>query len=326
MAAHGDLASASRRSTSRRCSAWKESVVGKLTGGLAGLAKQRKVEVVHGDGAVHRPERGRRRRPHDHVRQLHHRGRVRGRDAARCCPTIPRVIDSTGALSPGEIPERLLVIGGGIIGLEMATVYDALGARVTVVELLDQLIPGCDADLVRPLHKRISERYEAVHARDQVTVGEAAEERAEGRRSPTASRSVFDRILVAVGRKPERRARSAPTPPGSTVDERGLHPRRPPDADQRPVDLRDRRHRRRPDARPQGLPRGQDRRRGDRRCARRRVRRPHDPVGRLHRSRGRVDGPDRDRRAREQGIEFEKAVFPWAASGRALSLGARRRA
>ena len=72
-------------------------------------------------------------------------------------------MDSTGALEIADVPERLLVIGGGIIGLEMATVYDALGSRVTVVELLDQLIPGCDADLVKPLHKRIAARYEAIH-------------------------------------------------------------------------------------------------------------------------------------------------------------------
>ena len=72
-------------------------------------------------------------------------------------------MDSTGALDLADVPERLLVIGGGIIGLEMATVYDALGSKVTVVELLDQLIPGCDPDLVKPLHKRISGRYEAIH-------------------------------------------------------------------------------------------------------------------------------------------------------------------
>src|SRR5205085_9273592 len=77
-------------------------------------------------------------------------------------PDDERVVDSTGELSPGSVPKRLLVIGGGIIGLEMATVYDALGSRVTVVELLDQLIPGCDADLVRPLHKRIAARYEDI--------------------------------------------------------------------------------------------------------------------------------------------------------------------
>ena len=151
-------ASASPRSTSTRCARGRTSVVGQLTGGLAGLAKQRKVEVVTGDGAASPAPNAARGRGHDgRLRALHHR---RGLAAPPSCPasrTTTRASSTRPARSSSpEVPERLLVIGGGIIGLEMATVYDALGSEVTVVELLDQLIPGCDPDLVRPLHKRIA--------------------------------------------------------------------------------------------------------------------------------------------------------------------------
>jgi dihydrolipoamide dehydrogenase len=99
------------------------------------------------------------------------------------------------------VPQRLLVIGGGIIGLEMANVYDALGSRVTVVELLDQLLPGCDADIVRPLHKRIGERYEAIHLETMVGAVEAHDDGLHVKFS-SGSSEVYDRVLVAVGRKP----------------------------------------------------------------------------------------------------------------------------
>ena len=124
---------------------WKDSVVGKLTGGLTGLAKQRKVEVVHGDGRrsprPHMLDVERRgRHDDDRLRALHHRRRLAAPTVlpghARRRPAAS--MDSTGALELADIPERLLVIGGGIIGLEMATVYDALGSKVTVVELLDR--------------------------------------------------------------------------------------------------------------------------------------------------------------------------------------------
>ena len=88
----------------------------------------------------------------------------------------PRMMDSTGALKLEDIPKRMLIIGGGIIGLEMATVYDALGSRITVVELMDQLIPGADADIVRPLHRRIQRRYEAIYLKTKVTAIEALQE------------------------------------------------------------------------------------------------------------------------------------------------------
>ncbi len=134
----------------------------------------------------------------------------------------PRVIDSTGALSPEGIPRRLLVVGGGIIGLEMATVYDAIGSKVTVVELMDQLIPGCDPDLVRPLHRRISGRYEGILLGTKVESVKALK----GGLKVTFSSGeteTFDSVLVAVGRRPNGAALGADAA-GVTVDDAGFIP------------------------------------------------------------------------------------------------------
>ena len=141
---------------------WKDAIVGKLTGGLAQMAKGRKVRVVKGEGRFTGPNA---LAVGDETITFDHAIVAAGSRAAMLpgLPDDPRIVDSTGALELPEIPGRLLVIGGGIIGLEMAAVYDALGSKVTVVELLDQLIPGCDPDLVKPLRKRIDERYEAIH-------------------------------------------------------------------------------------------------------------------------------------------------------------------
>ena len=137
----------------------------------------------------------------------------------------PRVIDSTGALELDGMPQRLLVIGGGIIGLEMATVYHALGAKVTVVELMDQIIPGADKDMVTPLMKRIEKRYAAIYLKTKVTKVEAGPDgltaHFEGRQAPASE--VFDRILVAVGRRPNGAAIGAENA-GVVVDERGFIP------------------------------------------------------------------------------------------------------
>ena len=160
--------------------AWKVGVVGKLTGGLTTLAKQRKVEVIRGSGKFVGPQRAR----------SHRRGRASERIRFEQCiiaagsepirlpfvPDDPRVIDSTGALELPPRPGRLLVIGGGIIGLEMACVYDALGAKVSVVELTPQLMPGTDPDLVRPLEKRIKARYGEILLNTRVTSVTAAKE------------------------------------------------------------------------------------------------------------------------------------------------------
>ena len=137
-------------------------------------------------------------------------------------PDDPRVIDSTGALSPDDIPKRLLVLGGGIIGLEMATVYDALGAKVTVVEMQQQLIPGCDPDIVKPLHRRIEQRYESILIGTQVTEVKAQKNGLKVSFSEGKDQ-IFDRILVAVGRTPNGRALDAEQA-GVKVDERGFIP------------------------------------------------------------------------------------------------------
>ncbi len=119
----------------------------------------------------------------------------------------PRIIDSTGALELADIPERMLVIGGGIIGLEMATVYAALGSKISIVELMDQLIPGADADLVKPLHRRIQKRYEAIYLQTKVakikTKKQGLEVTFEGDKAPEPQ--IYDRVLMAVGRRPNGR-------------------------------------------------------------------------------------------------------------------------
>jgi dihydrolipoamide dehydrogenase len=201
---------------------WKTSVVDKLTDGLAGLARRRKVDVVHGVARFVGPNA-----LAVDEREITFENCIiaAGSQAATVpgLPDDPRIIDSTGALSPsGALPERLLVIGGGIIGLELACVYDALGSKVTVVEMLDQLIPGCDPDLIRPLHKRIGGRYEAIHLGTRVN-SVTAQKRGLKVEIEGVGAETFDQILVAVGRVPNGRAIDA-TVAGVTVDERGFIP------------------------------------------------------------------------------------------------------
>ncbi|MGH3105013.1 MAG: dihydrolipoyl dehydrogenase [Gaiellaceae bacterium] len=213
-----------------RLRGWKESVVGRLTKGLAGLAKQRKVEVLEGVGAFESPGRMVVTGPDGKTTTVgfQHCIVAAGSSVTRL-PGFPdddpRLIDSTGALALDDVPERLLVIGGGIIGLEMACVYDALGSRVTVVELLDALIPGADGDLVAPLHKHVAQRYEAIHLETRVTKLEARPEgllaTLEGASAPEPQ--LFDRVLLAVGRRPNGREIGAEAA-GVTVDERGFIP------------------------------------------------------------------------------------------------------
>jgi dihydrolipoamide dehydrogenase len=208
---------------------WKESVVNKLTGGLSMLAKQRKVQVVQGTAKFTSP---------NHVAVDTKDGKktisfdsaviAAGSSVARI-PGFPyddpRIIDSTGALQLQDAPKRMLIIGGGIIGLEMATVYDALGSKITVVELMDQLIPGADKDLVKPLHKRIEKRYEAIYLKTKVNKIEAQKTglkvHFEGEQAPEPQ--LYDRVLMAVGRRPNGRDIGADAA-GVTVNERGFIP------------------------------------------------------------------------------------------------------
>jgi dihydrolipoamide dehydrogenase len=220
MAAHG-IAFGEPAVDIEKLLAWKQDVVDKLTGGLAGLAKQRKVEVVHGVARLTGPNS-----VQVGERELTFENCIIAAGSQPVSlpfmPDDPRVIDSTGALSPSEVPKRLLVIGGGIIGLEMATVYDALGARVTVVELLDQLLPGCDPDLVRPLHKRIEQRYEAIMLGTSV-IAVKPQKNAVKVEFSAGKPQLFDQILVAVGRTPNGHAINA-TAAGVEVDAQGFIP------------------------------------------------------------------------------------------------------
>jgi dihydrolipoamide dehydrogenase len=187
---------------------WKANdVVGKLTGGLAGLAKQRHVTVLQGVGHFTGPNslevataEGSKTVSFDHAII------AAGSQAIKLPfqPEDERVMDSTGALALADVPKRLLVIGGGIIGLEMGTVYDALGSKVTVVELGGQLIPGCDVDLVRPLAKRMEKRFEAIKLNTGVTGMEAKKDgiHVTLKAGDTETTAVFDRVLVAIGRRP----------------------------------------------------------------------------------------------------------------------------
>ncbi len=205
---------------------WKAGVVGRLTKGLAGLAKQRKVDVVHGKGQFATANslrvetaQGARMISFDHCI-------IAAGSSAAKIPGFPyednRIIDSTGALEIPAVPRRLLVIGGGIIGLEMATVYDALGARITVVEMLDSLIPGADQDVVRPLAKRIEKRYEKILLKTRVAGIEPQKDGLkvsfEGTDAPAPE--LFDYVLMAVGRRPNGREINAQAA-GVNVDERG---------------------------------------------------------------------------------------------------------
>jgi dihydrolipoamide dehydrogenase len=199
---------------------WKSSVVDRLTGGLDGLAKQRKVGVVRGTATFTGPNTI---EVDGEEIAFEHCIIAAGSSATRLpfLPDDPRIMDSTGALDVEDVPARLLVIGGGIIGLEMATVYDALGAGVTVVEMLDQIIPGADPDIVRPLHRRITERYDAVHLGVTVTAVEAAADGLHVTFEGGPEPATFDRILVAVGRRPNGASLNAEAA-GVAVDERGF--------------------------------------------------------------------------------------------------------
>ncbi|MCW8923228.1 MAG: dihydrolipoyl dehydrogenase [Gammaproteobacteria bacterium] len=206
---------------------YKDGIINQLTGGLAGLAKQRKVKIVNGYGKFTSPktidvagEDGTTTISFDDVI-------IAAGSSVMKIPGLPyddeRLMDSTGALELNEVPKRLLVIGGGIIGLEMATVYDALGSKVSIVELSPGLIPGCDRDLVRPLEKRVKKRYENIWLNAKVTDIKALKSGLKvsfkGKNVPETD--TFDRVLLAVGRTPNGKLIDAEKA-GVVVDERGF--------------------------------------------------------------------------------------------------------
>ncbi len=208
---------------------WKDAVVARLTKGLTGLAKQRKVRVIQGHAQFASPHEVVIETAKGTERLAFEQAIVAAGSQASAIPSFPnddpRLMDSTDALALDAVPSRLLVIGGGIIGLEMAAVYHALGSRITVVELLDGLIPGCDRDLVRPLQKRIEKQYEGIFVSTKVTAIEVRDEGLavsfEGDKAPASG--VFDRVLVAVGRRPNGRQIGAENA-GISVTEAGFIP------------------------------------------------------------------------------------------------------
>jgi dihydrolipoamide dehydrogenase len=226
MGAHG-IAFGKPKIDAAKLTGWKSKVVGQLTNGLDGLAKQRKVRVVRGTARFASSKQ----------LSIEHDGKQELVDFDQCIiaagseptmlpslPRDPRIIDSTGALELNTLPQRMLVVGGGIIGLEMATVYDALGVRVSVVELTKTLIPGCDRDLVKPLEKRIAPRYETIMLGTRVTKMEVSANgivvHFEGDQAPPQPET-YGLVLVAVGRSANGRKLAAEKA-GVDVDERGL--------------------------------------------------------------------------------------------------------
>jgi dihydrolipoamide dehydrogenase len=302
----------------------KNAVVRTLTRGLSGLARQRGVRVVTGVGSFESPNRVSVKNGDEVGSVAFESAIIAAGSRAAKIPGFPeedpRLMDSTAALEIEEIPKRLLVIGGGVIGLEMATIYAALGSEVTVVELLGSLMAEADPDLVRPLEERIGKRYAGIFLETQVSGIEA---RAEGLRVSFAGKDappsgLFDRVLVAVGRTPNG-ARIGAERAGVKVDERGFIPvdekRRTNvphifaigDITGPPLLAHKAAHEGKIAAEViAGLPACYDPR------AVPSVAYTDPEIAWMGLS---------EREAEAKGIAIEKAVFPWAASGRALALG-----
>ena len=303
---------------------WKDSVVAKLTEGLAGLAKQRNVQVLRGTASFSSANALSIEGPEGAISVAFEHAIIAAGSRAVQIPGFPnddpRIMDSTSALELNDIPARLLVIGGGIIGLEMACVYQALGSKVTVVELLNELIPGCDRDVVRPLAKHIAKRYENIYLGTKVSAVSAHEDELEvhfeGDKAPASDR--FDRVLVAVGRRPNGGSIGADLA-GVNVDEAGFIR----------VDQQQRTNV------PHIFAIGDI-------CGQPMLahKATHEGKVAAEVAAGLKSGFDAmsipsvaytdpevawtgltEAQAKAQGIEFDKATFPWAASGRALGMG-----
>ncbi len=302
---------------------WTESIINKLTSGLKAMAKQRQVTVIEGTASI----------TSANSLQVEQDGQKKtvgfkhaiiaaGSQATKLpgLPDDPRIMDSTDALLLEKIPERMLVIGGGIIGLEMATVYAAMGSKITVVEMLDTLIAGCDKDIVRPLQKRIQDIYENIYLGTAVTEVKAGKDGLsvtfDGKKAPKNDR--FDAILVSIGRQPNGKKLGAETA-GVFVDERGFIP----------VDNQQRTNI------PNifaigdivGQPMLAHKATHEGKLAAEVI------AGHKAEFENRVipsvayTDPEiawvglTETQAKEQGIAYEKGVFPWAASGRSLAIG-----
>ena len=303
---------------------WKESVTKTLNGGLSALAKQRKVTVVHGVGQFTSTNSLSVQGETDTTVVNFQNAIIAAGSQPTKIPSFPhddpRLWDSTDALALSQIPKKLLIVGGGIIGLEMATVYHAFGSEISVVELMDQIIPGCDKDLITPLFRRIKKQYKDIWLETRVTAIEAQDDGLkvsfEGKDAPESA--LFDAVLVAVGRRPNGKLIAAEQA-GVSVNEQGFIT----------VDKQQR------------------------------TNIPHifaigDIVGNpmlahkaVHEGKvaaeviaGHKAGFDAltipsvaytdpevawmgltENQAKQQGIEYDKAAFPWAASGRSLAMG-----
>jgi dihydrolipoamide dehydrogenase len=306
-----------------RLRSWKEKVVRQLTDGLTVLAKQRKVTIIQGEGRFVSDHRIIvRSEEEDAVIDFRHAIIATGSEPV-LIPDLPdddRIMDSNRALDLTDIPERLLVIGGGIIGLELATVYQALGSHITIVEMLNQLMPGTDADLLRPLQKRLQNQCDDIFLETRVVGIEVRPDHLmvsfEGPKAPAADR--FDRVLVAVGRSPQVKPLQVGAA-GVAIDSGGFIPV---DTEQRTNvphifaigDI-------------VGQPMLAHKATHEGKVAAE-VAAGHKSAfeARIIPSVAYTD-PEiawaglTENEAQAQGITYEKGVFPWAASGRALSLG-----
>lgn len=207
---------------------WKNKVVKQLTGGLKMMAKQRKVEVVTGYGKFISPTEIEVDKDGEKTVVKFEQCIIAAGSLPVKLPFIPndpRVMDSTSALELEETECNMLVLGGGIIGLEMATVYSALGAKISIVEMMDQLMPGADQDVVKPLHKRIEKRYESIMVKTSVKKVDAKDDGLwvtfEGDNAPSENPKRYDRLLVSVGRRPNGKLIDADKA-GVKVDDRGF--------------------------------------------------------------------------------------------------------